>query len=111
MTTTESSNKRCTIIKTTPGNVLFYLSPVDNPAIRREIYLTDRHPRQAVPLSFALNAFYDNGVFALYRDGKFTFDDNDAIKQIANVCNISIYNTSKSCIPLVEVIAPTSFIK
>ena len=83
MTTTESSNKRCTIIKTTPGNVLFYLSPVDNPAIRREIYLTDRHPRQAVPLSFALNAFYDNGVFALYRDGKFTFDDNDAIKQIA----------------------------
>lgn len=82
-TTNNNPNKRFTIIKTTPGNVLFYLSPVDNPNIRREIYLTDRHPRQAVPQAFALDVFYDDGVFSLYRSGKFTFDNNDLVKKIA----------------------------
>jgi hypothetical protein len=72
-----------TIIKTTPGNVLFFLSPLDNPGLRKEIYLTDRHPRQAVPQNFALDVFYDSGVFSLYKSGKFTFDKNDEIKKVA----------------------------
>ena len=72
-----------TIIKTTPGNVLFFLSPLDNPSLRKEIYLTDRHPRQAVPQNFALDVFYDSGVFSLYKSGKFTFDKNEEIKKVA----------------------------
>lgn len=72
-----------TIIKTTPGNVLFFLSPLDNPSLRKEIYLTDRHPRQAVPQNFALDVFYDSGVFSLYKSGKFTFDRNEEIKKVA----------------------------
>lgn len=78
-----TENTMYTIIKTTPGNVLFFLAPIDNPAIRKEIYLTDRHPRQAVPQSYALDVFYDSGVFSLYKAGKFTFDKNEDIKKIA----------------------------
>ena len=77
------ANHVFTIIKSTPDNVLFSLSPVDNPSIKREIYLTERHPKQAVPEAFALDVFYDTGVFSLYKSGKITFDRNDEIKKIA----------------------------
>lgn len=79
--TTEKS--AFTIIKTTPGNVMIKLHAIDNPGFSRLVYLTNRAPRQVLPVNFALDVFADPGNFATYKQGLFTFDDNEAIKQIA----------------------------
>lgn len=71
------------IQKTTPGNVVFKLSPVDNPNVVREIYLTSRHPSQALPINYALGIFLNEGVFTLYKKGIFTFKDPAKITQLA----------------------------
>lgn len=68
------------VIKTGPGNVLFIISPVDNPNIRKEVYLTNRHPQQTLPLNYALDVFLDDGLFNLYQEGYFTFDDPEGLK-------------------------------
>lgn len=79
--TTEKS--AFTIIKTAPGNVMIKLHAIDNPGFSRLVYLTNRAPRQVLPVNFALDVFADPGNFATYKQGLFTFDDNEAIKQIA----------------------------
>lgn len=81
--TTNTERSAFTIIKTAPGNVMLRLAAVDNPGFSRLVYLTNRAPRQVLPVNFALDVFADPGNFATYKQGLFTFDDNDAIKQIA----------------------------
>ena len=75
--------KTFTIIKTVPSTVLFYLSPISNQSLRKEIYLTNQMPRQSLPLDWALGIFLDNSLYKMYKDGVFTFSDNKGIIQAA----------------------------
>ena len=77
------SNRNFTIIKTVPGTVLFYLHPVSNPALTRLVKLTNRNPKQALPLDWAMGVFADPNVYSLYQNKSFTFDDNDAAVKMA----------------------------
>jgi hypothetical protein len=78
-----SENKAFIIKKTTPGSVLFNLSPMSNPSVKRRIFLTKRLPQQTLPLDWALGIFLNSEVFNMYKQGLFTFNDNDAIMQAA----------------------------
>lgn len=78
-----SENKVFIIKKTTPGSVLFNLSPLSNSTIKREVYLTKRLPQQTLPLDWALGVFLNPEIFAMYKKGLFTFNDNEGIKNAA----------------------------
>lgn len=78
-----SETKNFTIIKTTPGTVLFDLHPVSNPMLTRRVQLTDKAPKQPVPLDWALGVFQDSGVYSLYANKLITFDKNDIIAKAA----------------------------
>lgn len=76
------------ITKTTPGTVLFRLSPVSNNTISRVVRLTDRNPHQVLPLDWALGIFVDNEVYSLYQHGAFTCNDNDGLAKAAYTAGV-----------------------
>ena len=69
--------------KTVPGNVLFTLHPVSNPALAKEIYLTNRQPSVMLPADWALGVFASDGLYTMYQNGVFTFDNNKALAKLA----------------------------
>ena len=69
--------------KAVPGNVLFTLHPVSNPSLAKEIYLTNRQPSVILPADWALGVFASDGVYAMYQNGVFTFDNNKALAKLA----------------------------
>lgn len=69
--------------KVIPGDLLIILHPLSNPMISREVFLTDRNPNQMLPLDWALGVFMDNGIYNMYKNGMFTFDNNDALVKAA----------------------------
>ena len=69
--------------KTVPGNVLFTLHPVSNPALAKEIYLTNRQPSVMLPADWALGVFASDGLYTMYQKGGFTFDNNKALAKLA----------------------------
>ena len=69
--------------KTVPGNVLFTLHPVSNPALATEIYLTNRQPSVMLPADWALGVFASDGLYTMYQKGVFTFDNNKALAKLA----------------------------
>lgn len=74
-----SETKSFKITKTTPGTVIFRLSPASNNTISRLVTLTDRNPHQVLPLDWALGIFLDNGIYSLYKRGAFTCNDNNGL--------------------------------
>lgn len=78
-----SEIKSFKITKAIPGDVIFILHPVSNPAISRQVHLSTRTPSQILPLDWALGVFLDNGIYAMYKKGIFTFNDNDALVKAA----------------------------
>lgn len=77
------NKKNYVIIKTAPHDVLFLLHPISNIALTREVHLTDRVRKYALPLDWALGVFQDPYIFNMYRKGYFTFDDNKSIVEEA----------------------------
>lgn len=77
------SNQNFTIIKTVPGTVLFSLRPISNPSLQRLIKLTAKNPKQALPVDWAMGVFADPGVYSLYENKAFTFDDNESAVKMA----------------------------
>ena len=71
--------KTFTIKKTIPGSVLFTLSPLSNQSLKKEIYLTNRMPQQVLPVDWALGIFLDNTLYNMYKNGVFTFNDNNGV--------------------------------
>lgn len=69
--------------KVIPGDLLIILHPLSNPMISREVFLTDRNPNQMLPLDWALGVFMDNGIYNMYKNGIFTFENNDALVKAA----------------------------
>lgn len=69
--------------KVIPGDLLIVLRPLSNPMISREIFLTDRNPNQMLPLDWALGVFMDNGIYNMYKNGMFTFENNEALVKAA----------------------------
>ena len=69
--------------KTVPGNVLFTLHPVSNPALAKEIYLNNRQPSVMLPADWALGVFASDGLYTMYQKGVFTFDNNKALAKLA----------------------------
>ena len=83
-----SEIKTFTIKKTVPGSVLFTLSPISNQTLKKEIYLTSRMPQQVLPLDWAFGIFLDNSIYSLYKQGIFTFNDNDAVVKAAQEAGV-----------------------
>ena len=75
--------KQFILIKTTPNNVYFSIPLVSNPAIKREVYLTKQRPQQPLPVEYALSIVADPSLYALYKKGYFTFNDNNALAKMA----------------------------
>lgn len=71
------------IKKTVPGDILFVVHPLSNMQLSRTVYLTDRNPVQVLPLDWALGIFVDNGNYNMYKEGYFTFEDNEAAVKAA----------------------------
>ena len=69
--------------KVIPGDLLIMLHPLSNPMISREVFLTDRNPNQMLPLDWALGVFMDNGIYNMYKNGIFTFENNEALVKAA----------------------------
>lgn len=69
--------------KVIPGDLLIVLHPLSNPMIGREVFLTDRNPNQMLPLDWALGVFMDNGIYNMYKNGMFTFENNEALVKAA----------------------------
>lgn len=69
--------------KVIPGDLLIILHPLSNPMISREVFLTDRNPNQMLPLDWALGVFMDNGIYNMYKNGMFTFENNEALVKAA----------------------------
>ena len=82
-------NKVYTIKKTRPGSVIFSLSPLSNSSLKKEIYLTNKRPQMNIPLDWALTVFVDNGLYALFKEGYFTFNNLDDLLQEAR--NAGVY--------------------
>lgn len=74
-----SENKFFKITKTRPSNVLFYLNPISNPELKKEVYLTNRKPSMTLPLDWALGIFLDNGLYNMYKEGYFTFSNTEEL--------------------------------
>ena len=69
--------------KVIPGDLLIMLHPLSNPMISREVFLTDRNPNHMLPLDWALGVFMDNGIYNMYKNGMFTFENNEALVKAA----------------------------
>ena len=69
--------------KAIPGNLLIIVHPFSNPELKKEVYLTDRHPIQVLPLDWALGIFMDNGNYNMYKEGYFTFENNEDLVKAA----------------------------
>ncbi len=69
--------------KTIPGDVVIVLHSITNPNLERVVRLTQRNPHQNLPLDWALSVFIDNGLYHMYKEGIFTFDDNDLLVKLA----------------------------
>ena len=69
--------------KAIPGNLLIIVHPFSNPELKKEVYLTDRHPIQVLPLDWALGIFIDNGNYNMYKEGYFTFENNEDLAKAA----------------------------
>lgn len=80
--------KTFTIKKTIPGSVLFTLSPLSNQSLKKEIYLTSRMPQQVLPVDWALGVFLDNTLYNMYKNGVFTFSDNEGVVQAAREAGV-----------------------
>lgn len=74
-----------TIKKTVPSEIYFTLSPISNPNLVKQIYLTNRLPQQSLPEDWALGIFANDALYNMYKQGYFTFDDNDALVKAAQV--------------------------
>lgn len=74
-----SENKNYMLIKVAPQDVLFDLHPISNMGLTRRIYLSSKNTKQALPKDWALGVFQDDGIFQMYKQGIFTFDDNESI--------------------------------
>ena len=74
-----SENKFFKITKTHPSDVLFHLSPISNPELKKEVYLTHRKPSMNLPVDWALGIFLDNGLYNMYKQGYFTFSNTDEL--------------------------------
>lgn len=68
-----------TLRKTTPNDVIFYLSPINNVSVRRLVRLTNKAPQIALPEEWALGVLFNDGVYSLYKNGDISFDDNDMV--------------------------------
>lgn len=77
--TTNAKKNYFKITKTTTDDVVFLLSPINNSGMSKTIHLTRRTPSMTLPLDWALGVFLDDALFNMYRNGYFTFDDNDAL--------------------------------
>ena len=80
--------KTFTIKKIIPGTVLFTLSPLSNQSLKKEVYLTSRMPQQVLPLDWALGIFLDNTLYNMYKNGVFTFNDNNGVVQAAREAGV-----------------------
>ena len=100
-----SEIKTFTIKKTVPGSVLFTLSPISNQTLKKEIYLTSRMPQQALPLDRALGIFLDNYIYSLYKQGVFTFNDNEGVVKAAIEAGV-YFDESLDFTPVKEDITP-----
>ena len=100
-----SEIKTFTIKKTVPGSVLFTLSPMSNQALKKEIYLTSRMPQQVLPLDWALGIFLDNSIYSLYKQGVFTFNDNEGVVKAAIEAGV-YFDESLDFTPVKEDITP-----
>lgn len=78
-----SEQQNFVLKKTTPNDVIFELHPISNIQLKKIVRLTARNPQVALPQDWALGVFFDAGVFALYKKGFFTFDNNEAIVKLA----------------------------
>lgn len=78
-----SDIKSFKLTKAVPGDVVFIIHPVSNPAISRTVHLTARTPSQILPTDWALGVFLDNGIYSMYKKGIFTFDHNDVLVKAA----------------------------
>ena len=76
------------IKKAVQNNVLFRLSPLSNPSLSKEIYLTNRLPQQALPIDWALGIFLDDAVYNMYKQGVFTFDNNEGLFEAAKEAGV-----------------------
>lgn len=76
------------IKKTIPGSVLFTLSPLSNQSLKKEIYLTNRMPQQVLPVDWALGIFLDNTLYNMYKNGVFTFNDNNGVVAAAREAGV-----------------------
>lgn len=74
-----SENKNYILIKVAPQDVLFDIHPISNAGLTRRIHLSAKNTKQALPRDWALGIFQDDGAFQMYKQGIFTFDDNDSI--------------------------------
>jgi len=72
-------NKYFILTKVTPHDVLFDLHPISNVGLTRRIFLNDKKTQQSLPLDWALGIFQDDGLYSMYKQGIFTFNDNDGI--------------------------------
>lgn len=79
----ETVQKVFKIRKVIPGDVLFIIHPMSNMDLSKTIVLTDRNPVKALPLDWALGIFLDTGNYNLYKQGVFTFEDNDEMVRLA----------------------------
>lgn len=77
--TTNAKKNYFKITKTTTDDVVFLLSPINNSGMSKTIHLTRRTPSMTLPLDWALGVFLDDALFNMYRNGYFTFDDNEAL--------------------------------
>ena len=100
-----SEIKTFTIKKTVPGSVLFTLSPISNQTLKKEIYLTSRMPQQVLPLDWALGIFLDNSIYNLYKEGTFTFNDNEGVVKPAIEAGV-YFDESLDFTPVKEDITP-----
>lgn len=73
------AQKYYTLIKVTSNDVLFNLHPISNISLTRRIFLNSGKVKQPLPLDWALGVFQDDGIYNLYKQGAFTFDDNEGI--------------------------------
>lgn len=78
-----SEIKQFILIKTTPNDVFCTIPLASNPSIRREVYLTKKHPQQPLPADYALGVMADPSLYSLFKKGYFTFNDVDSLAKMA----------------------------
>lgn len=74
------------IKKNIPTNLFFTLTPYSAEGIsslNRQIYLTYRMPEAALPMDWALGIFINPSLYKMYKEGIFTFDNNEALLKAA----------------------------